>query len=101
MVYTNTAEYISTLTDIVKSYNETIHSNMGYARKSVMDAIITLFTHKEKKTQKFKFNVDDKVRVCYTRKPFDRVYDIHFSGVIFTVIQRKKIHIQHTSLYVG
>ena len=64
MVYKNTPEYISTLSDIVNSYNKTKHANMGYAPNSV--------------------------RVSYTRKPFDRVYDIHFSGEIFTVIYHKK-----------
>ena len=37
VVYKNTPEYISTLSDIVQSYNRTIHSNMGYAPNSVTD----------------------------------------------------------------
>ena len=37
MVYKNTLEYISTLSDLVKSYNKTSHSNMGYAPNSVTD----------------------------------------------------------------
>ena len=37
MVYKNTPEYRSTLSYIVKSYNKTIHSNMGYATNSVTD----------------------------------------------------------------
>ena len=96
MVYKNTPEYISTLSDIVKSYNKTIHSNMGYAPNSVTDdnahevRLSRYLRTKKKKALKFKFNVDDKVRVSYTHKPFDRVYDIHFSGEIFTVFQRKK-----------
>ena len=37
MVYKNTPEYISTLSDIVNSYNKTKHANMGYASNSVTD----------------------------------------------------------------
>ena len=96
MIYKDTPEYISTLFDIVNSYNKTKHANMGYAPNSVMDdnahevRLSRYLRTKKKRTPKFKFNVGDKVRVSYTRKPFDRVYDIHFSGEIFTVIHRKK-----------
>ena len=37
MVHKNTPEYISTLSDIVNSYNKTKHVNMGYAPNSVTD----------------------------------------------------------------
>ena len=37
MVYKNTPDYISTLSDIVNSNNKTKHANMDYAPKSVMD----------------------------------------------------------------
>ena len=69
---------------------------MGYAPNSVMDdnahevRSSRYLRTKKKRAPKFKFNVGDKVRVSYTHKPFDRVYDIHFSGEIFTVIHRKK-----------
>ena len=95
MVYKNTPEYISTLSDIVNSYNKTKHANMGYAPDSVTNdnahkvRLSRYLRTKKKRAQKFKFNVGDKVRESYTRKPFNRVYDIHFSGEIFTVIQRK------------
>ena len=51
-----------------------------------------------KKKRTPKFNVGDKVRVSYTRKHFYRVYDIHFSGEIFTVIQRKKTYPTYQSI---
>ena len=44
---------------------------------------------KRDKKKKYKFNIGDKVRVSYTRRPFDRVYDIHFSGELFSVVTRK------------
>ena len=87
MVYKNTPEYISTLSDIANSYNKTKHANMGYAPNSVADdnaheVLLSRYLRtKKKRTPQFKFNVGDKVRVSYTRKPFDRVYDINFSGI--------------------
>ena len=104
MVFKNTPEYISTLSDIVNSYNKTKHANMGYAPNSVTDdnahevRLSRYLRTKKKRTPKFKFNVGDKVRVSYTRKPFDRVYDIHFSGEIFTVIHRKKTYPTYQSI---
>ena len=59
---------------------------MGYAPNSVTDnnahevRLSRYLRTKKKKTPKFKLHVDDKVRVSYTCKPFDRVYDIHFSN---------------------
>ena len=96
MVSKNTPEYMSTLSDTANSHNKPKHFNMGYAPNSVtVDNVRKLrisryLRTKKKRVPNFKFNVDDKVSVSYTRKPFDRVYDIHFSGEIFTVIQRKK-----------
>ena len=98
MVYKNTPEYISTLSDIVNSYNKTKHANIGYAPNSVTDdyaddvRLSRYLRTKKNRTPKFKFNVGDKVRVSYTREPCDCVYDIHFSGEIFAVIQRKKTY---------
>ena len=69
---------------------------MGSATNSVTDdnAHKVQFSRylrtKKTRTPKFKFNVDNKVCVSYTCKPFDHVYDIHFSGDIFTEIQSKK-----------
>ena len=97
MVYKNTPEYISTLSDIVNSYNKTKHANMGYESDSVTDdnahevQLSRYLRTQKKRTPTFKCNVGDKVRVSYTRKLFNRVYDIHFSGEIFTVIHRTSL----------
>ena len=96
MVYKNPPDYISTLSDIINLYDKTKHVNMGYAPNPVMDdnahevRLSRYLRTKKKRTPKFKFNVGDEVRVSYTRKPFDRVYAIHFSGEIFKVIHCKK-----------
>ena len=78
--------------------NKTKHANMGYAPNSATDdnahdvRLSRYLRTKKNSTPKFKFNVGDKVRVSYTRKPCYCVYDIHFSGEILAVIQRKKTY---------
>ena len=65
MVYKNTPDYISTLCDIVNSYNKTKHANMGYAPNTVTDdnshevRLSRYSRTKKKKTLKFKFYVVD------------------------------------------
>ena len=108
----NSYSYLNKLQDIVRSYNNTVHSSIGiepakvtaenqreiwnyqYVQNSstyakILEKAIKASESRNKR-QRFKFVVGDTVRIAYyTSKPFHRAYDQQFSGEVFTVKKRK------------
>ena len=88
-----TLRYIDILPEIVESYNSTIHSTIGIAPKDVNESnsydiyekVYMPLVIKQAKPVKFKFAVDDTVRISYQRMPFTRGYDQHFSEEIYKI----------------
>ena len=93
---TNKFRYIDYLPDIVRSYNNTVHSTTGMKPVDVKgDAAKNLFwkMYKPKgklKTRPFAFRVGDTVRLSYLTNPFTRSFDQHWTGEIFYVTTRYK-----------
>ena len=98
MVENNTLKYIDVLQDIVKSYNNTIHSSLGISPAEVnkgneAEIRYEQYVRRPKtkyKTQRFKFKVGDKVRIAFTRGKFDREYGQRWSGEVFLIVTRRK-----------
>ena len=99
MIEKNTQRYIDVLQKIVTSYNHTWHSGIRSEPVNVnkqnekqlwwqMYWPKEPYVKKEKKNkQKIKFNFDigDRVRTTYTRRPFERAYDAKCTGEIFKI----------------
>ena len=102
MIEKNTQRYIDVLQKIVTSYNHTWHSGIrsepvNVNKQNEKQLWWQMYWPKEpyvkkekKKKQKIKFNFDigDRVRTTYTRRPFERAYDSKWTGEIFKISRR-------------
>ena len=86
-----TIRYIDTLSDLVYSYNHTVHRSIN---KKLADVTVdnekqvwhTLYDdHDEVKHPKYKFKIGDQVRISKIKRTFDKGYLPNFSKEIFTV----------------
>ena len=100
-----THRYIHILSQLVKSYNNTVHSATGVApvhvnesnQQAIWDRLYLppkayrglLQERHSTRTPKFQFKVGDYVRVSYIRDKFARGFDQYFSGEIFQIVERK------------
>ena len=76
--------YIDILDDIVKKYNNTVHSSIKIKPKDVTDdSFIEYSEETNKKSPKFK--VDDNVRVSKYKNIFAKVYTPNWSEEVFVV----------------
>ena len=89
-----TLRYVDILPDIINSYNSTIHSTTGMAPKDVANShalyekVYMPLVLKQARPPKFKYSVDDAVRISYERMPFTRGYDQHYSEEIYKIQYR-------------
>lgn len=97
MTHSNSPVWFNRLSDIVLSYNNTVHSAHGFKPVDVNadNAFLVQsleYMRKSRKSNskatKFKFSIGDNVRVNYTKDSFHRQYHITYSGEIFTVYKR-------------
>lgn len=110
---TNSYAYEKDLQNIIKSYNNTVHSSIGVAPSEVGPAnqqavwdyqyVTNSSSYRKvlkralkaaaaggRRRQGFKYAVGQTVRVAsFKRKPFDRAYDEQFNGEVFTVRSRR------------
>ena len=90
--YKNTYRYIDVLKDLVHSYNNTYHRSIGMTPNQVTveneDVIRKRLYGETKILAKWKFNVDDKVRISKARVAFKKGYLPNWSDEIFTVVAR-------------
>ena len=93
MVSKNTRRYIDNLQDIVDSYNNTIHSKIKIkpaevTRRNQLKVWRQMYSDIKKRPIKFNFKVGDKVRLAFTKKPFDRSFSQKFTNEIFRIKKR-------------
>ena len=83
--------YIDTLPDLVYSYNHTVHRSI---KKKPADVTVenekqvwhTLYDdHDEVKNPKYKFKIEDQVRISKIKRTFEKGYLPNFSKEIFTL----------------
>ena len=100
MIEKNTPRYIDVLPEIVESYNRTWHSGIrsepiNVTKKNENQLWWQMYwprdpydPTKKKKKVKYLFNVGDRVRTTYIRRPFQREYDSRWTGEIFKISRR-------------
>ena len=101
MIEKNTPRYIDALPKIVDSYNRTWHSGIrsepiNVTKRNEKELWWQMYWPKEpydksmkkRKRIPFAFKVGDRVRITYTRKPFQREYDVRWSAEIFKINRR-------------
>ena len=102
LISRNTLRYIDVLQDLVKSYNNTVHSSLGrppskVTKQNESEVRLDQYMKRRKpkndwdsKFQLMKYKVGDQVRITYRRKAFDREYDQKFSGEVFVVSEARR-----------
>ena len=94
ITHKNTHRYIDTLQNLVKTYNETVHSATGYKPSNVTAEVgKKLFwkMYKPKasfKHKQYKYRVGDTVRLSYLTNKFARGFDMRWSGELFHIDKR-------------
>jgi len=91
----NTYKYLDIIQNLVKSYNNSVHSATGYKPSQILtseDKIrIKQKLYKNKKTFKgFHYKIGDHCRITVERTQFKKGYHQNFSKEIFIVFSRKK-----------
>jgi hypothetical protein len=85
-------EYLSVLQTMVKTYNSTPHSSLGgIAPDQVNEAnerIIHKMQYYSVREPKYRFEINDKVRITAYRKTFHRVQDKNFTTEIFFICDK-------------
>lgn len=90
--HANTRRYVDVLPDLLHSYNNSHHRSIGMAPSEVgshNEQLVRerLYPPKPRRV-KFKFNVNDKVRISMERRPFQKGYIGDWSEEIFRVNTR-------------
>ena len=92
-----TYKWVDVLDDVVDSYNQTFHSTIKMSPMTAQstddfDLYKNIYFNPidtyNKVGMKFRFNVDDRVKISYIRKTFQRAYDRTFTEEIFTITER-------------
>jgi len=87
----NTYKYINVLPDLVKKYNNTIHSSIKMTPSQASkiqnepDVYFNLYDYNKKLKQKPKFKVGDKVRIAKKKRHFEKGYTTNWTEEIFTI----------------
>ena len=98
MVANNTLRYINVVQDMVKSYNNTVHSSLGRPPSEVYKGNEDEVRYEqylrrpkqELKPQRYTFKPSDKVRIALIREKLDRDYGQKWSGEVFIIVSRRK-----------
>jgi len=92
LTYKNTSRYIDVIRDIVKSYNNSYHSSIKMAPINVTvqnegEIRKRLYPPKPKRVR-YKFELNDTVRISGARRTFDKGYRGNWSQELFKVSTR-------------
>ena len=97
LISRNTLNYLEVLQDLVKSYNNTVHSSLGRPPSNVNKGnesevrldqyLLRRRPRLHRYKQHIRFNIGDQVRVSYRREPFDREYGQRWSREIFVIAE--------------
>lgn len=88
MTYRKNYKYIDVLQDLIKSYNDSVHSSIGIAPTNVTPTIEkTLFAKQFGYVPlvKYTFTLGDQVRISKHRKTFHRGYQENWTDEVFIV----------------
>ena len=97
LIHKNNFRYIDVLQDLVGSYNSTTHSSIGrppatVTKQNESEVRLDEYSRRRKPKndsghprQEIKFKIGDKVRVSFTKEPFDREYSQRWSGEVFVI----------------
>lgn len=91
-----TKKWVKALSSITKSYNDTYHRSLKMSPSEAMKKpnhelyFAQYFTAEMKKNRKFKFNINDKVKISVLKKTFQRAYDEKWSKEVFFIMDRWK-----------
>ena len=89
----NTRRYIDVLQDLVKGYNNTVHSSIKMAPSKVRmkDQVqLRQLLYKKDRSKKYKYNLNSHVRISKTRRTFKKGYLPNWTEEIFTIASREK-----------
>jgi hypothetical protein len=90
--HNNTRRYIDVLDELLDSYNNTYHRSIRMAPNEVNadneDVVRARLYPPKPKTYKWKYDVDDRVRISMQRRPFRKGYLGEWSTEIFKVAAR-------------
>ena len=104
MLKTRTQRYIDVLQDVVYSYNHTLHRSLGQSPVSITkdnegESRLQQYLlrqgkskrstkSKQKASKKYKYKIDQTVRLSHVRSVFDREYSQKWTGEIFKIRTR-------------
>jgi len=92
----NYYRYIDVLNDVLKGYNDTVHSSTGFAPSAITnDDVITILDNmmpEKTKRRTARFEAGDKVRVATNKLTFEKGYESKYSEKLFEIV---KIRISH------
>lgn len=90
-----TYKWVDELDNVTNAYNNTIHRSIkqtpaSVSKKDEIKLWRLLYTSKQivNPPKKFKFNVNDVVRISKIRKPFQRYYSEHWTNELFLIKKR-------------
>jgi len=90
--HANTRRYMDVLDDLLYSYNNTFHRSIGMAPVEVgphnEDEVRTRLYPTKPKSYRWKYDVNDRVRIAIQRQPFRKGYLGDWSEVIFEIASR-------------
>jgi len=90
--YKNTRRYLNVLDDLLHSYNNTQHRSIGMApcevNKDTESVVRARLYPPKPKSFKWKYDVNDRVRIAMQRRPFRKGYLGHWSEEIFEIAAR-------------
>ena len=91
----NTRRYLDTLPSLVFGYNHTRHRSIGVPpanvnRVNAVEIRQKLYGSHVSQTKKYKYNVEDHVRISKSKRQFAKGYHANWSDEVFIVDQRVK-----------
>ena len=84
----NEFRYLDVLQDVVKGYNDSVHSTTGYAPSSIgEDEVLKILKGepKEDEPKEPAFKVNDYVRVAKTKLTFEKGHETKYSQLLYKI----------------
>jgi len=102
MTQENKYRYIDILSDVVKSYNNSVHSEIGFAPAEVDEPEAMIIREKmisEQQPQRRQLFVEgDKVRIAKKKNTFEKGYETNFTDEMFVI--KKTVPKENRTMYL-